>query len=280
MLNIHPTAIVDKAAVIHDGVTIHPYAVIGPNVTLEAGVTIHSHVVVDGYTTIGAGSTIYPGAVIGMQTQDKKFKGEKTYVIIGKNTDIRECVTINASCGEGTRVHVGDNCLIMAYCHVAHNCELGNNIIMSNNTMLAGHVIVEDFAVLSGLVGVHQFCRIGKHAMVGGMSRITHDVPPYTIGAGSPYKLGGLNLVGLKRRGFSLETRKSLSHAFRLLYRSDLTVQEAVAAIESEVIVCEETAHFLNFCKTSQRGLIGTESARELEREAAKEAPELQSSAV
>lgn len=275
MLNIHPTAIVDKAATIHDGVTIHPYAVIGPHVTLEAGVTVHPHVVIEGHTTIGAGSTIYPGAVIGTQTQDKKFKGEKTFVVIGKNTDIRECVTINASCGENTRVVVGDSCLIMAYCHVAHNCELGNNIIMSNNTMLAGHVIVEDFAILSGLIGVHQFCRIGRHAMVGGMSRITHDVPPYTIGAGSPYKLGGLNLVGLKRRGFSLETRKGLSHAFRLLYRSDLTVQEAIAAIEAEVVMCEETRHFLTFCKTTERGLIGTESARELEREAAKEAPEL-----
>ena len=259
----HPTAIIDSRATIGNNVTIGPYAIIGPHVHLEDNVTIHPHAVIDGWTTIGMGSTIYPGAVIGAKTQDKKFKGEKTYVIIGKNTEIRECVTVNASCGEETVVQVGDDCLIMAYCHVAHNCTVGNGVIMSNSTMLAGHVIVEDYAVLSGLVGVHQFCRIGAHAMVGGMSRITNDVPPYTIGAGSPYRLGGLNLVGLRRRGFHLETTKELAKAWKCIYRSGLSLEEAYQAIEEQVAPLQEVRYFLQFCKNSKRGIIPADAGLE-----------------
>ncbi|HXF29777.1 MAG TPA: acyl-ACP--UDP-N-acetylglucosamine O-acyltransferase [Chlamydiales bacterium] len=261
--NHHVTAIIDSGATIGKNVTIGPYAIIGPHVHLEDNVVIHSHAVIDGWTTIGAGSTIYPGAVIGTKTQDKKFKGEKTFVVIGKNTEIRECVTINSSCQEGTTVKVGDNCLIMAYCHVAHNCEVGNEVIMSNSTMLAGHVIVEDCVILSGLVGVHQFCRIGAYAMVGGMSRITHDVPPYTIGAGTPYRLGGLNLVGMRRRGFHLETTKELAKAWKLIYRSGLSLDEAYQAIEEQVAPLQEVRHFIQFCKNSKRGIIPIDAGLE-----------------
>jgi UDP-N-acetylglucosamine acyltransferase len=145
----------------------------------------------------------------------------------------------------------------MAYCHVAHNCELGNRVIMANNANLAGHVVVEDFAIIGGMTPIHQFSRIGQYAMVGGFSRITHDVPPYTIGAGSPYKLGGLNLVGLKRHGFPIEVRKSLTQAFKLIYREGLHIDEALEKIESEIPANEHIEHLLAFCRRSKRGLIG-----------------------
>jgi len=257
MPSIHPTAIIEEGARVAYDVVIGPYCVIGPNVTLEKGVTLKGHVWIEGHTTLHEGVTIYPGAVIGTKTQDKKFQGEKTFVDIGKNTEIRECCTINSSCQEGTTVKVGENCLLMAYCHVAHNCEVGNDVIMSNNATLAGHVIVEDHVVIGGLSGVHQFCRIGRHAMVGGMSRISHDIPPFTIGGGMPYRLGGLNLIGLKRRGIPLQTRKLLAAAFRLLYRSGLGVKDALQAIEATVEPIEEVVQFLQFCRASKRGLIG-----------------------
>ena len=254
---IHPTAIVEEGAVVGKNVTIEPYAIIKGTVTLEEGVTIKSHAYIEGHTTIGQGSTIWPGASIGTKTQDLKFRGEKTYVVIGKNCEIREFVTINSSAGEGTTVRIGDNCLIMAYCHIAHNCTVGNNVIMSNNATLAGHVTVGDYAIIGGLTPVHQFSRIGSFAMVGGMSRITHDIPPFTIGGGIPYRFGGLNLVGLKRHGMPLETRQLLSRAFRFIYRSGMPFEEALQKIEQEIPQIPEVIHFLHFCRSSSRGLIG-----------------------
>lgn len=258
--NIHPAAIVEPGAKIGKNVTIEAYAVVKGNVTLEDNVVIKSHAYIDGYTTIGDGTVVWPSAVIGTKPQDLKYRGEKTFVIIGKNCEIRECATINSSCQEGSVVRIGDNCLIMAYCHVAHNCEIGNRVIMANNAMLAGHVIVEDFAIIAGMTPVHQFSRIGRYAMVGGFSRITQDVPPYTIGAGSPYKLGGLNLVGLKRNGISFEVRRELSKAFKLVYRSGLRLSEALNRIENELDLNPHVLHFLEFCRTSRRGLIGHQS--------------------
>jgi UDP-N-acetylglucosamine acyltransferase len=263
MSQIHPTAIVESGAQIASNVTIGAYSIIGKNCKLCEGVSIREHVVIDGYTTIGENTTIFPGAVIGTKTQDLKYKGEITYVNIGKNCQIREFVTINSSCGEGTEVKVGDGCLIMAYCHIAHNCEVGNRVIMSNNATLAGHVIVEDFAIISGLTAVHQYSRIGSYAMVGGLSRVTHDVPPYTIGAGIPYRLGGLNLVGLKRNNFPLKTRQLLSQAFRYIFRSGLSVQEGIEQIESDLEPIPEIAHFINFFRTSKRGVIDTQGIKE-----------------
>jgi UDP-N-acetylglucosamine acyltransferase len=257
MSNIHPAAVIESGAKIGKNVTIEAYAVVKGTVVIEDGVVIKSHAYIDGYTTIGKGTVIYPSAVIGTKTQDRKFRGEKTRVIIGKNCEIRECVTINSSCQEGSEVRIGNDCLIMAYCHVAHNCVIGNRVIMANNAMLAGHVIVEDFAIIGGMTPVHQFSRIGSYAMVGGFSRITHDVPPYTIGAGSPYKLGGLNLIGLKRNGFTLEMRRALTKAFKLTYRSGIRLSEALDLIESEVEPNPHVQHWIEFCKSSKRGLIG-----------------------
>lgn len=265
--NIHPTAVIEPGATLGAGVTVEAYAIIKENVTLGENVTIKSHVYIDGYTTIGEGTTIYPSASIGTQTQNIKYQGEKTYVNIGKNCEIREFVTINSSSGEGTSVEVGDNCFIMAYCHIAHNCVLGKNVIMSSYAALAGHVIVEDNAIIGGMTPIHQFVRIGAYSMVGGMSRIPYDIPPYTIGAGIPFKFGGLNIIGLKRNGFDLETRRELSKAFKLIYRSKLRLEEALDRIEQELKPLDEVKHFLKFCRETQRGLIGLEGITNSEQE-------------
>ncbi|MBI3211756.1 MAG: acyl-ACP--UDP-N-acetylglucosamine O-acyltransferase [Simkania negevensis] len=263
--NIHPTAIIEEGAAIGKNVTIEPYAIIKKSVTIEDNVTIKSHVYLDGNTTIGSGTTIWPGASIGTKTQDLKFRGETTYVTIGKNCEIREFVTINSSCKEGSMVSVGDNCLIMAYCHVAHNCKVGNNVIMSNGAMLAGHVEVEDFVIIGGMTPVHQYVRIGCYAMVGGFSRITNDIPPYTLGAGAPYKLGGLNLIGLKRHNFRYELRKDLTKAFKLTYRSGINLREALDRLEQEGSGSPVIKHWIDFCRTSKRGLIGLQGSEEEE---------------
>lgn len=255
--NIHSMAIVDPKAKIGNNVTIEAFAVVKGTVTIEDNVIIKSHAYIDGNTLIGSGTTIWPGAVIGTKTQDLKYRGEKTFVNIGKNCEIREYVTINSSCHANSSVKVGDNCLIMAYCHVAHNCSIGKRVIMANSVNLAGYVTVEEYAVIGGSSAVHQFTRIGCYAMVGGFSRVTHDVPPYSIGAGVPYKMGGLNMVGLKRYGFPLSIRKALTRAFRLTYRSGLRLSEALERIREEVEPSLYTNHWIQFCKDSQRGLIG-----------------------
>lgn len=255
--NIHPSAIVESGARLGNNVTVEPYAIVKKDVTLGDNVTIKSHAYVDGLTSIGEGSTIWPFACIGTKTQDLKYQGAKTHVTIGKGCDIREYVTINSSTFEGTSVSLGDHCLIMAACHIAHDCHLGNHVIMSNNSLLAGHVTIEDFAIISGMIPVHQYVRIGTHAYVGGQSRVGQDVPPYTIGGGIPYALGGINRIGLKRRQFSFETRRALSQAFRLLYRKGLHLDEALAAIEDQVPDLPEVRRFVEFCRTSKRGIIG-----------------------
>lgn len=264
MTDIHPMAIVESGAEIGSGVVIEPYAIVKKGVILKDNVVIKSHAYIDGNTTIGEGTVIYPSASIGTKTQDRKYKGEKTYVIIGKNCEIREFVTINSSTSENGTVKVGDNCLIMAYCHVAHNCELGNEVIMSNNATLAGHVTVEDYAIIGGMTPVHQFSRIGCHAMVGGMSRIPGDIPPYTVGGGIPYKFGGINLVGLRRRGFPKETQSLLAKVFKLTYRSGLVFKEALKEIEETIELIPEVLHWLEFCRSSKRGLVGTHAGTKL----------------
>lgn len=259
MSNIHPQAIVEPGAKVGKNVTIEPFAVVKKNVTLEDNVVIKSHAYIDGNTTIGDGTVIWPSASIGTKTQDLKFRGETTYVIIGKRCEIREFVTINSSCQENSTVRIGDECLIMAYCHVAHNCEIGNRVVMSNSAMLAGHVIVEDNAIIGGMTPVHQFSRIGCYAMVGGFSRVPRDVPPYTVGGGIPYKFGGVNIIGLKRNKFPLEVRIALSKAFKITYRCGLHLEEAISQIEKQIDPHKEVLHWIEFCKTSKRGLLGLE---------------------
>ena len=257
MSNIHSTAIVEKGAQLGENVTLEPYAIVKKNVVLGENVTIKSHAYIDGHTTIGEGTTIYPSASIGTKTQAKKFHGEVTYVKIGKHCEIREFVTINSSCDAGSIVEVGDHCLIMAYCHIAHHCKVGNHVIMANGAMLAGHVEIQDYANIGGMTPIHQFVRVGAYAMVGGLSRITNDIPPYTLGAGIPYRVAGLNLIGLKRHDFSLELRKNLTKAYKLTYRSGVRLREALDRVENEVDKSSVINHWLDFCKSSKRGLIG-----------------------
>lgn len=261
---IHPSAIIHPDVKIGNNVVIEPYVVINsPHVILEDNVVIKSHVYLDGYTTIGEGTKIYPGACIGTKTQDLKYRGERTFVKIGKQCEIREFVTINSSCQEDSVVQVGDQCLLMAYCHVAHNCVVGNRVIMSNNATLAGHVTVEDCAIIGGMTPVHQFVKIGCYAMVGGMSRVIYDVPPYTIGAGIPYKFGGLNIIGLKRHGFPFEVRRELGKAFKLLFRSHLHVEDALKRMELELAPLPEVKHFIEFCRSTKRGLMCLQGVEE-----------------
>ncbi len=258
--HIHPTAIIEEGAIIGESVTIEPYAIVKSNVTLHDNVIIKSHAYIDGFTEIGKGTTVYPGASIGTKTQDRKFRGEKTFVKIGENCDIREFVTINSSCGENSAVEIGSGCLIMAYCHVAHNCILGNNVILSNGAQLAGHIIVEDNAIVGGMTPIHQNVRIGRHAMVGGLSRVTHDIPPYLLGAGIPFKFGGVNLVGLKRYNFPLKTQQLLAEAFKILYRSGMRFTDAIECIEQTIEPIPEIVHFTTFCRETKRGLLNDQT--------------------
>lgn len=251
---IHSTAVVERGAHIGADVTIEPYAVVKAHTIVEDGVTIKAHAYIDGHTTIGQGTLIYPSASIGTAPQNLKYRGTTRDLIIGKNCIIREFVTINCS-HEGHGVRVGDNCFIMAYCHIAHNCVLGKHVVMSNQATLAGHVIVEDHVNIGGIAAVHQFVHIGAYAMVGGLSRVTNDVPPYSIGAGIPYKMRGLNIVGLKRHGFTLATRAQLSKAFRLMYRSGLKPNEALTRMREELDLIPEVQHWIEFCENSRRGL-------------------------
>ncbi len=232
MADIHSSAVVDPSAMLGDGVLIGPYCVVGPNVELAAGVSLKSHVVIDGRTKIGAGTEIYPFASIGSAPQDMKYAGEPSTLTIGKNNRIREHVTMNPGTeGGGMKTVVGDNGLFMVGAHVAHDCILGDNVIMANNATLAGHVVVGDFAILGGLSAVHQFVRIGEHAMVGGMSGVENDVIPFGSVMGDRARLSGLNIVGLKRRGFSKDDVHSLRRAYRMLFANEGTMAERIADV-------------------------------------------------
>jgi UDP-N-acetylglucosamine acyltransferase len=235
MSNIHPTAIIEKGAKIPKSVHIGAYCVIGSNVVLGENVILKSHVVLDGITKIGDNTKIFPFASIGTEPQDKKFHGEKSELIIGKNNVIREHVTINPGTeGGGNLTQVGDNCLLMVGVHIAHDCQVGNDVILANNATLAGHVQVGDFAIIGGLSAVHQFVRIGHHAMIGGMSGIESDVIPFGTAQGERAHLAGLNLVGLKRRQFSRDDIHSLRVAFRLLFSNEGTLEERLTDVAEQ----------------------------------------------
>jgi len=224
---IHKTAIIDKKIKLGKNVAIGPYSVIGPHVQIRNNVKIHSQVNIQGHTVIDEGTEIFPFASIGTIPQDLKYHGEKTKLIIGKKNVIREHVTINPGTkGGGSITKIGNNCLLMVGSHVAHDCSLGNDVIMVNNATLAGHVKIEDFAIIGGLSAVHQYVRIGKHAMIGGMSGVENDVIPYGSVMGNRAYLSGLNIVGLKRRGFNRKQIHDLRTAFRLIFSIEGTAFE------------------------------------------------------
>ena len=235
MTNIHPTAIIDAKAEIAASALIGPYCVVGPDVQLGDSVELVSHVAVAGRTKIGAGTRVFPFASIGHRPQDLKFRGEPSTLEIGQNNQIREHVTMNPGTeGGGMVTRVGNDCLFMASAHVAHDCILGDNVIMANNATLAGHVTVGEFAFLGGLSAVHQFVRIGRHAMIGGMSGVEADVIPFGTVIGNRAHLNGLNIVGLKRRGFSRDEIHTLRNAYRLLFAPEGTLQERLSDVEAQ----------------------------------------------
>jgi UDP-N-acetylglucosamine acyltransferase len=255
-MKIHPTAIVSREAHLGEGVEIGPYSIIGPDVTIGENTIIGPHVVIEQQTDIGGDCHILQFSSIGADPQDLKFKGEKTRVIIGNHNLIRECVTIHRATSADIGVTmIGDNNLIMAYCHVAHNCMLGNNTVMSSGAMLAGHIVIEDFVIIGGMSGIHQFTRIGRHAFIGGASAVTKDVPPFMTVAGNYAKPHGLNVVGLRRRGFTDDTLKALKQAYKLVYRSSLLLGTALEKIRSEVPDISEVRQFTEFIEKSERGI-------------------------
>ena len=257
MADIHPTAVVDPAAVLADGVSIGPYCVVGPEVRLGPDVRLMSHVVVDGDTEIGAGCVVYPFASLGLIPQDLKYRGEAARLAVGRNNTIREYVTMNIGTrGGGMETKVGDDCLFMVGAHVAHDCRIGDRVIMANNATLAGHVTVEDHAILGGLSAVHQFVRIGRHAMVGGMSGVEQDVIPFGSVSGDRAHLMGLNLVGLKRHGFARDDIHTLRNAYRLLFADEGTLGERMSDVDEVFGSCPPVEAILAFMRhDSSRGL-------------------------
>ena len=255
--NIHPTAIVDPSARLADGVEIGPYCVIGEHVVLGARCRLYSHVVIDGHTVLGEGNEIFPFASIGLKTQDLKWQGGVTRTEIGDYNTFRESVTVHSATGDGEVTRVGSHNHILAYSHLAHNVTVGSHVIMSNVATLAGHVVVEDYAVVGGLAAVHQFCRIGKMSIIGGCSKVVQDVPPFAMADGRPMRVCDLNVIGLRRNGVGPKVRSDLKQAYKLLYRSNLNVTQALEAIENEIEPSEELQYLLDFIRNVRLGFGG-----------------------
>lgn len=252
---IHPAAFVDSRARLGAGVEIGPGAVIGPHAAIGDGSVIGSHAMVDGWTTLGAGCRVHHGAAVGGPPQDLKYGGAPSYLVVGDRTVIREFATLNLATEPEATTRVGSDCMLMAYSHVAHNCVLGDHVILANAVQLAGYVTIEDWAIVGGGTVVHQFVRIGRHAMVGGGSRIPQDVAPFVKLAGNPPRLAGVNAIGLERRGFRREEIEALDQAYRLLFRRQIGVADAVARMRAELPHVEAVQQLARFAETSARGL-------------------------
>mgnify|MGYP000156240227 CR=1 FL=1 len=255
MSHIHPTAVIHPGARLGADCEIGPYCVVGPHVELGDGCRLHSHVVIDGHTRLGSQNEVFPFACLGKQTQDLKWNGGITRLEIGDRNTIREGATIHTATEDGHATVIGSDNHLLSYTHVAHDCVLGNRIIMSSFAGLAGHVVVEDQAVLGGYVAVHQFCRIGRLAMIGGCSKVRQDVPPFMLADGSPATTVTVNKVGLDRAGVPGETQAALRQAYKLLFREGLSVSTALARIEQELPPLPEIVHLVQFVRASQRGL-------------------------
>lgn len=254
---IHRTAIVSDSATIGEDCHIGPFCTVGDEVTLGDRVRLDSHVVVDGRTSIGDETHIYPFVSIGLAPQDLKYSGEPTAVAIGKRNHIREFVTIHrGTAGGGGLTSIGDGNLLMAQAHVAHDCHLGSEIIMANAATLAGHVEIADRANVGAYSGVHQFCRVGPEAFVGGYSVVVKDAMPYAIIQGNHAKCYGLNRIGMKRRGYPQETIEKLNHAFHLLLSAKLNTSQAIEKIREEITDCKEVDTLVDFIETSKRGVV------------------------
>lgn len=260
MANIHPTAIVDPKAELDASVTVGPYTLVGPHVKIGAGTTVAAHVVIEGHTTIGRDNRIFQFGSIGAANQDKKYRGEPTELVIGDRNTIREFVTLHVGTVQDKAVtRIGDDNWIMAYTHIAHDCVVGHHTTLANNTTLAGHVELGDWVTVGGLTGIHQFVKIGAHAMVGFASAVSQDVPPFLLVDGNPLAVRGINAVGLRRRDFSAERIAAVKQMHKLLYREGRTLEAARAAIEalaqSTPEAREEVALMAGFLAAATRGI-------------------------
>ncbi|WP_289733450.1 acyl-ACP--UDP-N-acetylglucosamine O-acyltransferase [Paramuribaculum intestinale] len=251
-----PLAYIHPAAKIDPSVVIDPFVTIEENVEIGEGTRIGSNVTIMSGARIGKNCRIFPGAVVSAVPQDLKFRGEDTVAVIGDNTTLRECVTINRGTAARGRTVVGSNCLIMAYCHVAHDCIVGDNVVMSNATQLAGEVQVDNYAVIGGGALVHQFCHIGPHVMLQGGALVNKDIPPYVKAAREPISFAGVNSIGLRRRGFSSDTIREIQEIYRYLYLSGLNNSDAVERIEAELPATPERDEIILFVRNSKRGII------------------------
>jgi len=256
LAKIHPTAIVDPHAELANDVVIGPYVVIGANVKIAAGTKIQSHAVVDGLTTMGRGNVVFPFATVGTIPQDLKYRGEPSELIIGDNNTIREFASLNpGTVGGGMITRVGSQNLLMMYCHIAHDCIVGNRNVIANGATLGGHVVIEDNVIVGGLVGIHQFVRIGSGAILGAGAMVSKDVPPFCNATGDRAKLHGLNVEGMKRRGFDKAKIDAIHKAYRVVFRSKLKTNEALEKIRKELPALQEIEQFISFIAASERGI-------------------------
>lgn len=256
MPNIHKMAVVDPKAELADDVEIGPFCVVGPNVRIDAGTRLISNVNVLGHTTLGKNNTVFPYVSIGTDPQDYDYKGGVSYVKIGDGNRFREGVTVNLGTKEGSATVIGNNCYFMANSHVAHNANVGRNVIMVQGAMLGGYVTVMDNAILSGLTAVHQFCRVGRFAFLGGGSTISMDLPPFMLADGRNGVVRGVNVIGLRRNGFSNEDIKTVKRLYTIFFRSDLNGSQATARIQEELPDCAPVMEFLEFVQASGRGVL------------------------
>jgi UDP-N-acetylglucosamine acyltransferase len=253
---IHPSAIVSPDAEIASDVEIGAFAIVGEGCTIGAGSVIAPRATLERNVTLGSSVNVGIGTVLGGAPQDLKYAGEETTVEIDDGTVIREYATINRGTAHSFKTTVGKNCLLMSYVHIGHDCRIGNNVILSNVVQLAGHVAIEDRAIISGMSAVHQFARIGRHSFIGGMSRVSKDIPPFLKAVGNPVKLYGLNTVGLQRSGMDEATIRELKRAYRMLFRSDLNVTQAIERAQNELEPLPEVKELIRFVEASERGVV------------------------
>ncbi len=253
---IHPTALIDSTAELGANVQVGPYAIVGEHCIVGDGCILEPRAILERNVRLAPNVSIGVGSVIGGDPQDLKFQGEETWVEIGEGTRIREYSTINRGTAESRKTSVGSGCFLMSYVHLAHDCHIGDGVIISNGTQVAGHVTIEDKAILSGLVAVHQFVKIGRYAFVGGCSRVAKDVPPFLKAVGNPIKLYGLNSIGLQRAGFPEDVVRELKRAYRLFFRSELNLSQAMGRAQAELKQFPEVDHFVRFLGESGRGVV------------------------
>jgi UDP-N-acetylglucosamine acyltransferase len=256
MIHVDKTALVHPKAELDDGVEVGPYSIIGAGVKIGKSTKIHGHAVIEGRTTLGAGNTVFQFASVGSVPQDLKYKGEPSELIIGDHNTIREFVSLNpGTTGGGMITRIGDYNLLMMYCHIAHDCTMGNRNIVANGATFGGHVIVEDYVIVGGLVGVHQFVRVGSSAILGAGSMVSKDVPPFCNATGDRAKLHGLNIEGLRRRGFDAGTIDALRRAYKIIFRSKLKTKEALGQVRREIPGSAQVDQLVEFIANSQRGV-------------------------